>query len=159
MHLNSLESGRILNQLIGCYPWVKLIQTGRGGSCQCDDKVALNFFCRASKNKEVCHATAGESPAINFSLHQKGRREEVAKFGNDWHVVSRGHVDQNPRAVFLTLIVVGLTHPRDRSTNSAIVDKLPSFKTNGTGLSFGAIFRASHHLWCGAIFMGGMVAE
>jgi len=46
---NSLVQSRKPNQPRGRTPWVKLIQTGRGGSRQCVDKVALNFKSKAAQ--------------------------------------------------------------------------------------------------------------
>ena len=53
-------------------PWVKLIQTGRGGSRQCVDKVALNFKSKAVQIN-FCAAFFFRSPArlaLNVHLPQ-----------------------------------------------------------------------------------------
>jgi hypothetical protein len=99
-------------------------------------------FCRTSKNKEVCHATAGESPAINFA-HPASQSTSAGDLETGDKVVDRQH---RKTTYGTTNEPVGFDSLKRGLAYAGMGNQSP-YSTVGRSI-------ASHHLWCGAIFMG-----
>ena len=109
----------------------------------CYGRSGFSFFCRASKHKEVCHATAGESPAINFA-HPASQSTSAGDLETGDKVVDRQH---RKTTYGTTNEPVGFDSLKRGLAYAGMGNQSP-YSTVGRSI-------ASHHLWCGAIFIGG----